>query len=203
MRGQELAGDVRSSAFSWWSWLFFAMLPFGLGLLLLLPVFSGAVYASYRDIFVASEHAAQTLPGQPPAGAGWRRIRHLPPQSAAWHAGRCLLVYRLLPQRAAGDRRAGRLADHSRALGRPDAGGAQSRTRPAGRLQTLYGGLKENTRTLVALGALYLAARWAYSACRRCSDGGNLLSFMLSGKRADRKRLKSGDFAAPPCSSRC
>ncbi len=32
--------------------LFFAMLPLGLGLLLLLPVFSGAVYASYRDIFI-------------------------------------------------------------------------------------------------------------------------------------------------------
>ncbi|MDR0775750.1 MAG: hypothetical protein LBE81_03820, partial [Azonexus sp.] len=31
--------------------LFFAMLPFFLGLLLLLPIFSGAVYASYRDIF--------------------------------------------------------------------------------------------------------------------------------------------------------
>lgn len=30
---------------------FFAMLPLGLGLLLFLPVFSGAVYASYRDIF--------------------------------------------------------------------------------------------------------------------------------------------------------
>ncbi len=32
--------------------LFFATLPLGLGLLLLLPVFSAAVYASYRDIFV-------------------------------------------------------------------------------------------------------------------------------------------------------
>jgi uncharacterized membrane protein len=31
--------------------LFFAMLPLGLGLLLFLPVFSGAVYVSYRDIF--------------------------------------------------------------------------------------------------------------------------------------------------------
>ncbi len=31
--------------------LFFAMMPLGLGLLLLLPIFSGAVYASYRDIF--------------------------------------------------------------------------------------------------------------------------------------------------------
>ncbi|MBS1160433.1 MAG: putative transrane protein [Proteobacteria bacterium] len=34
--------------------LFFAMLPLGLGLLLFLPVFSGAVYASYRDIFVGA-----------------------------------------------------------------------------------------------------------------------------------------------------
>ena len=31
--------------------LFFAMLPVGMGLLLFVPVFSGAVYASYRDIF--------------------------------------------------------------------------------------------------------------------------------------------------------
>jgi uncharacterized membrane protein len=34
--------------------LFFAMLPVGMGLILLLPVASGAVYASYRDIFVGS-----------------------------------------------------------------------------------------------------------------------------------------------------
>ena len=34
--------------------LFFATLPLGLGLLLLLPVFSASVYASYRDIFVES-----------------------------------------------------------------------------------------------------------------------------------------------------
>jgi len=33
---------------------FFAMLPVGLGLLLLLPVFSAAVYASYRDIFTGA-----------------------------------------------------------------------------------------------------------------------------------------------------
>ena len=32
--------------------LFFATLPAGLGFLLLVPVFSGAVYASYRDIFL-------------------------------------------------------------------------------------------------------------------------------------------------------
>lgn len=34
--------------------LFFAMLPAFLGLLLFLPIFSGAVYASYRDIFVGA-----------------------------------------------------------------------------------------------------------------------------------------------------
>jgi uncharacterized membrane protein len=34
--------------------LFFAMLPVGMGLVLLLPVASGAVFASYRDIFVGS-----------------------------------------------------------------------------------------------------------------------------------------------------
>ena len=34
--------------------LFFAMLPIGMGLLLLLPVVSGAVYASYRDIFMGT-----------------------------------------------------------------------------------------------------------------------------------------------------
>lgn len=34
--------------------LFFAMLPLGLGLLLLLPVISAAVYVSYRDIFTGT-----------------------------------------------------------------------------------------------------------------------------------------------------
>lgn len=33
---------------------FFAMLPVGLGLLILIPVTSGSVYASYRDVFVAN-----------------------------------------------------------------------------------------------------------------------------------------------------
>ncbi len=33
---------------------FFAMLPLGLGMMLLLPVFSAAVYASYRDIFTGA-----------------------------------------------------------------------------------------------------------------------------------------------------
>jgi len=33
--------------------LLFAALPAGLGLLVLIPVLCGSVYASYRDIFVA------------------------------------------------------------------------------------------------------------------------------------------------------
>ncbi len=34
--------------------MFFAALPVGLGFLLLIPVLSGSVYVSYRDIFVAN-----------------------------------------------------------------------------------------------------------------------------------------------------
>ena len=34
--------------------LFFAALPVGLGFLVLIPVLSGSVYVSYRDIFVAN-----------------------------------------------------------------------------------------------------------------------------------------------------
>ena len=34
--------------------LFFAALPVGLGLLVLVPVLSGSIYASYRDVFVAN-----------------------------------------------------------------------------------------------------------------------------------------------------
>jgi uncharacterized membrane protein len=70
--------------------LFFAMLPVGLGLLLLLPVFSGAVYASYRDIFMGAEMRAQTLP--PAAGWQWiLRLRHLPAQPA--DAGMLVISY--------------------------------------------------------------------------------------------------------------
>ena len=34
--------------------MFFAALPVGLGFLVLIPVLSGSIYASYRDIFVAN-----------------------------------------------------------------------------------------------------------------------------------------------------
>ena len=34
--------------------MFFAALPAGLGFLVLIPVLSGSVYASYRDIFLAN-----------------------------------------------------------------------------------------------------------------------------------------------------
>ena len=34
--------------------VFFAVLPVGLGFLVLMPVLSGSAYVSYRDIFVAN-----------------------------------------------------------------------------------------------------------------------------------------------------
>ena len=34
--------------------LFFAALPAGLGLLVLVPVIAGSTYAAYRDVFVAN-----------------------------------------------------------------------------------------------------------------------------------------------------
>ena len=44
-----------------------AMIPMGLGLLVLLPVLSGASYASYDDVFGAAPLAAPELPSQVPA----------------------------------------------------------------------------------------------------------------------------------------
>ena len=64
-------------------------------------------------------------------------------------------------------------------------------------IQTLYGGLKENTRTLVALGALYLGCTIAILGLSALVDGGELLSFMLSGKQAKPEAVEEGNFALP------
>lgn len=64
-------------------------------------------------------------------------------------------------------------------------------------IQTLFGGLKENTKTLVALGALYLVLTLGILGISALSDGGDLLSFMLSGKQADRVAIEEGNFALP------
>lgn len=64
-------------------------------------------------------------------------------------------------------------------------------------IQTLFGGLKENTKTLVGLGALYLVFTLGILGISALSDGGDLLSFMLSGKQADREAIEEGNFALP------
>jgi hypothetical protein len=64
-------------------------------------------------------------------------------------------------------------------------------------IQTLYGGLKENTRTLVALGALYLGCTMGILGISALADGGELLSFMLSGKQANRETVEESNFALP------
>lgn len=61
-------------------------------------------------------------------------------------------------------------------------------------LQTLYGSLKENGRTLVALGALYLCMTLGVLGLSALLDGGALLNFMLSNSRAERAMIEEGDF---------
>lgn len=70
------------------------------------------------------------------------------------------------------------------------------RGQPIG-IQTLYGGLKENTRTLIALGALYLACTIVILGISALLDGGDLLGFMLSGKPTDREAMEESNFALP------
>ncbi len=64
-------------------------------------------------------------------------------------------------------------------------------------LPTLFAGLKTNTRTLMALGALYLCCTLGILGLSALLDGGELLRFMLSGKGADKEVVESGDFMLP------
>lgn len=70
------------------------------------------------------------------------------------------------------------------------------RGQPVG-LQTLYGSLKENARTLFALGALYLCCTLGILGLSSLVDGGDLLKFMLSSSRAERAALEEADFILP------
>lgn len=64
-------------------------------------------------------------------------------------------------------------------------------------LPTLFGGLKQNSRTLVALGALYLAASIAILGISTLVDGGEFLRILLTGKQAGDEATGGGRFAAP------
>ena len=64
-------------------------------------------------------------------------------------------------------------------------------------LPTLFGGLKTNTRTLMALGALYLCCTIGILGLSALIDGGELLHFMLSGKGADKETIEGGELMLP------
>ena len=64
-------------------------------------------------------------------------------------------------------------------------------------IQTLYGGLRENTRTLLALGALYLVVTLGILGLSAIIDGGDLLRTLLASKPDERAAAKDVDFALP------
>ncbi len=68
--------------------------------------------------------------------------------------------------------------------------------RPIG-LPTLFGGIRQNPRVLLALGALYLCCTLAILSLSALLDGGDLLRLILSTKPADREALESGGFFLP------
>ena len=67
------------------------------------------------------------------------------------------------------------------------------RGQPVG-IHTLYGSLRENARTLIALGALYLCCTLGALSLSSLVDGGALLKFMLSNSRAERAMVEDADF---------
>lgn len=67
------------------------------------------------------------------------------------------------------------------------------RGQPIG-LQTLFGSLKDNGRTLVALGALYLFGTLGVLGLSSLLDGGDLMHFMLASNRAERAVVEESDF---------
>ena len=70
------------------------------------------------------------------------------------------------------------------------------RGQPVG-LQTLFGGLKENTKTLLALGALYLFCTLGILGLCALVDGGGLFSCMRADAQAGRRTLEEADFVLP------
>jgi hypothetical protein len=138
---------------------------------------------------------AQTLP----AAAGWRWItngfaifRRNPPVLsmlviAYWFT---VIFLNILPFVGA---LAASLVIPGLSVGLMQAARNLERGQPVG-LQTLYGGLKENTKTLVALGALYLACTFGVLGISALFDGGDLLQFMLADTQAERAAYEDADF---------
>lgn len=64
-------------------------------------------------------------------------------------------------------------------------------------IQTLLGGFRENPRTLVLLGVLYLLATLAVLGVSTIADGGDLLRYMLANSKDERAMLAEADFTLP------
>ncbi len=64
-------------------------------------------------------------------------------------------------------------------------------------IQTLFGGFRANTKTLLVLGALYLLATLAALGMSTLVDGGELLRFMLASTREEKQALSEADFTVP------
>lgn len=64
-------------------------------------------------------------------------------------------------------------------------------------LPTLFGALKENPRTLVLLGALYMAASVVILLLSALVDGGELLRLMISNQPVDHETVESGRLLLP------
>jgi hypothetical protein len=67
------------------------------------------------------------------------------------------------------------------------------RGQPAG-LQTLFGGLRENSRTLIALGALYLFCTFGSLGLSALLDGGDLFNYMLASNKVERAAVEDADL---------
>lgn len=61
-------------------------------------------------------------------------------------------------------------------------------------LQTLFGSFRDNPRTLLALGALYLCCTLGALGASALVDGGELLRFMLTSDQVERAALEDGNF---------
>ena len=141
---------------------------------------------------------AQTLP----AAAGWRWIlggfaifRRNPPMLSMlvvtyWFT---VIFLNILPVVGA---IAASLLIPGLSVGLMQAAHNLERKQPVG-LQTLYGGLKENTRTLLALGALYLLFTFGILGISALFDGGDLLRYMLASSKAERTMAEDSDFLLP------
>jgi len=64
-------------------------------------------------------------------------------------------------------------------------------------VQTLFGSMKENARTLFALGALYLCCTLGVLGLSTLLDGGDMFKYMMANSRAERAAVEDADFIAP------